>query len=70
VKAHRVTGLVNNAGISIAKRAENLSLEDIDTVMGVNFRALVQCVQAVLPGMRQAQYGRIVNIGSRAALRT
>jgi len=68
VKAHRVTGLVNNAGISIAKRAENLSLEDIETVMGVNFRALVQCVQAVLPGMRQAQYGRIVNIGSRAAL--
>jgi 3-oxoacyl-[acyl-carrier protein] reductase len=68
VKEHRVTGLVNNAGISIAKRAENLSLEDIDTVMGVNFRALVQCVQAVLPGMRQVQYGRIVNIGSRAAL--
>ena len=68
VKEHRITGLVNNAGISIAKRAEDLTLEDIDKVMGVNFRALVQCIQAVLPGMRQAKYGRIVNIGSRAAL--
>jgi len=68
VKEHRITGLVNNAGISNAKRAEELGLEDIDKVMGVNFRALVQCIQAVLPGMRQAKYGRIVNIGSRAAL--
>ena len=68
VKEHRITGLVNNAGVSIAKPAESLTLEDINTVMGVNFRALVQCVQAVLPGMRQAKYGRVVNIGSRAAL--
>jgi 3-oxoacyl-[acyl-carrier protein] reductase len=68
VKEHRVTGLVNNAGVSNARRAEDLRLEDIDTVMGVNFRALVQCIQAVLPGMRQGKYGRIVNIGSRAAL--
>ena len=68
VKDHRITGLVNNAGVSNAKRAEDVTLEDIDKVMGVNFRALVQCIQAVLPGMRQGKYGRIVNIGSRAAL--
>ncbi|MET0651334.1 MAG: SDR family oxidoreductase [Hyphomicrobiaceae bacterium] len=68
VKEHRITGLVNNAGVSNAKRAEDVTLEDIDKVMGVNFRALVQCIQAVLPGMRQGGYGRIVNIGSRAAL--
>ncbi len=68
VKEHRITGLVNNAGLSNAKRAEDVTLEDIDKVMGVNFRALVQCIQAVLPGMRQGKYGRIVNIGSRAAL--
>ena len=68
VKEHRITGLVNNAGVSNAKRAEDVTLEDIDKVMGVNFRALVQCIQAVLPGMRQGKYGRIVNIGSRAAL--
>jgi 3-oxoacyl-[acyl-carrier protein] reductase len=67
-KEHRITGLVNNAGVSIAKRAEDVTLEDIDNTMGVNFRSLLQCIQAVLPGMRQAKYGRIVNIGSRAAL--
>jgi NAD(P)-dependent dehydrogenase (short-subunit alcohol dehydrogenase family) len=68
VKEHRITGLVNNAGVPNAKLAEKVTLEDIETVMGMNFRALVQCIQAVLPGMRQAKYGRIVNIGSRAAL--
>jgi 3-oxoacyl-[acyl-carrier protein] reductase len=68
VKEHRVTGLVNNAGVSIARRAEDVTLEDIDATMGVNFRALMQCIQAVLPGMRQGKFGRIVNIGSRAAL--
>jgi NAD(P)-dependent dehydrogenase (short-subunit alcohol dehydrogenase family) len=36
--------------------------------MSLNFRAVLQCTQAVLPGMREAKYGRIVNIGSRAAL--
>src|SRR5215510_11215862 len=49
VKEHRITGLVNNAGMSSAKLAEKVTLEDIETVMGVNFRALVQCAQAVLP---------------------
>ena len=68
VEQHRITGLVNNAGVSVANRAEDVTLEDIDKVMGINFRALVQCAQAVLPGMRRAKYGRIVNIGSRAAL--
>jgi 3-oxoacyl-[acyl-carrier protein] reductase len=68
VKEHRITGLVNNAGVPNAKLAEKVTLEDIETVMGMNFRALVQCIQAVLPGMRHAKYGRIVNIGSRAAL--
>jgi NAD(P)-dependent dehydrogenase (short-subunit alcohol dehydrogenase family) len=68
VGEHRVTGLVNNAGVPSNARMEKITLEDIDQVMSLNFRALLQCVQAVLPGMRAAKYGRIVNIGSRAAL--
>jgi NAD(P)-dependent dehydrogenase (short-subunit alcohol dehydrogenase family) len=68
VAEHRVLRLVNNAGISIAGPAEQLTPGDIDRVMGVNFRALLQCVQAVLPTMRAAKFGRIVNLGSRAQL--
>ena len=36
--------------------------------MGMNFRAVLQCTQAVLPAMREAKFGRIVNMGSRALL--
>ena len=49
-------------------RVETLTPQDIDEHMGINFRAVLQCMQAVLPGMRAAKYGRIVNIGSRAGL--
>jgi 3-oxoacyl-[acyl-carrier protein] reductase len=65
---HRVLRLVNNAGISRPGRAETLTPRDIDEHMGVNFRAVLQCVQALLPGMRAAKFGRIVNLGSRAGL--
>ena len=65
---HRVLRLVNNAGISIAAPTEKLSVKDVDDVMGINFRAVLQCTQAVLPAMRTAKFGRIVNLGSRALL--
>jgi NAD(P)-dependent dehydrogenase (short-subunit alcohol dehydrogenase family) len=65
---HRVLRLVNNAGISRPGRAETLTLRDIDEIMAINFRAVLQCAQAVLPAMRQARFGRIVNLGSRAML--
>jgi len=65
---HRVLRLVNNAAMSIAGAAEKLSMKDVDEVMALNFRAVLQCTQAVLPGMRAAGFGRIVNLGSRALL--
>ena len=36
--------------------------------MNVNLAAAIICTQALLPGMRAAHFGRIVNISSRAAL--
>ena len=65
---HRVLRLVNNAGISRPGRVETLTPQTIDEHMAINFRAVVQCVQVVLPAMREARFGRIVNIGSRAGL--
>ena len=65
---HRVLRLVNNAGISRPGRVETLTPQVIDEHMGINFRAVLQCVQAVLPAMRAARFGRIVNLGSRAGL--
>ncbi len=36
--------------------------------MSLNLRSALQCVQALLPGMKRAGFGRIVNVSSRAAL--
>jgi NAD(P)-dependent dehydrogenase (short-subunit alcohol dehydrogenase family) len=43
-------------------------LDDFDAVIRLNVRVAVQCVQALLPGMTKARFGRILNIASRAAL--
>lgn len=63
-----ITRLVNNVGIVRPQSIEETSFEDITAVTSVNVRCTLQCVQALLPGMRSAEFGRIVNISSRAAL--
>lgn len=60
--------LVNNAGIAPLGRIEQVTPEDLRSLLEVNIRAPFQCMQAVLPGMRKRGYGRVVNIGSRASL--
>jgi 3-oxoacyl-[acyl-carrier protein] reductase len=64
----RVTRLINNAGIIKPASVEETKVEDFDTVMNVNVRSAIVLTQIVLPSMKQAGIGRIVNISSRAAL--
>ena len=63
-----VTRLVNNAGIVRPATIDMVSPADVQAVMAVNLAAAIACVQALLPAMRTARFGRIVNISSRAAL--
>lgn len=65
---HSITRLVNNAGIVRPATIENTTIADLQAVMSVNVAAAIICVQAVLPTMKAARFGRIVNIASRAAL--
>ncbi|MAN79572.1 MAG: short-chain dehydrogenase [Rhodospirillaceae bacterium] len=65
---HAVTGLVNNAGISQARSIDTVTLEDMDAHYDVNLRALVQITQIMLPRLRAADGGRIVNIASRVVV--
>ncbi|MBB4105499.1 SDR family NAD(P)-dependent oxidoreductase [Allorhizobium borbori] len=60
--------LVNNAGVSRDKRIVNMSEEDWDFVLSVNLKSQFLCCRAVVPGMIEAGFGRIVNISSRAWL--
>ncbi|MEQ1650139.1 MAG: SDR family oxidoreductase, partial [Hyphomicrobiaceae bacterium] len=66
-EAHDVLWLVNNAGMVAPASLEETMLEDFERVMNLNLRALIQCTQAVLPAMKRAHFGRVVNISSRAA---
>lgn len=61
-----VSILVNNAGIFEIKPFEETSLSDWNRTMNVNLTGMFLCCQRVLPGMRDAGYGRIVSIGSSA----
>lgn len=63
----RVDILINNAGIAVMRNLEDLTEDEFDHTMAVNLKSAFLCMQAVLPGMRERQWGRIVNISSGAA---
>ena len=56
--------LVNNAGYSQSGALETIPLDDIRRQFETNVFGLIRLCQLVLPGMRSAGSGRIVNIGS------
>jgi NADP-dependent 3-hydroxy acid dehydrogenase YdfG len=59
-----VGALVNNAGYSQSGALESVPLEDVRRQFETNVFGLIGMCQLVLPGMRTAGTGRIVNIGS------
>jgi NAD(P)-dependent dehydrogenase (short-subunit alcohol dehydrogenase family) len=59
--------LVNNAGVTGGTaRVEEIALSAWDRTIAVNLRGVFLCCRAVLPDMRAAHYGRIVNVASIA----
>lgn len=65
---YTVTRLINNAGAPYPESLDEVTLENYQAAMDINLRAALLCTQAFLPAMRKSQFGRIVNISSRAAL--
>ncbi len=59
-----VGALVNNAGYSQSGAVETVPLESIRRQFETNVFGLVRMCQLVLPGMRRAGHGRIVNLSS------
>ncbi len=59
--------LINNAGVGIAGPLEVMSVESIQQAFDTNVFGLIRATQAVLPHMRQAQSGKIINISSIAS---
>jgi len=56
--------LINNAGVAIAGTADELSLDEIEWLMGINFWGVVHGVKFFLPLLRSQPRSHIVNISS------
>ena len=58
--------LVNNAGVLRPTKVIDMEEDEWDMVMAVNLKGTYLCSRAVLPAMRTAKWGRIVNFSSTA----
>lgn len=65
-----VNYLVNNAGMNCFKDAGSVTTSEATTLFGLNVLSPMALVEAVLPTMKQAGEGTIVNISSVAAVNT
>lgn len=63
----KVDILVNNAGMNMRSATLDTSMDDWKRVMDVNLNASFYYCKAVLPYMVEANYGKIINISSRAS---
>ena len=58
--------LVNNAGMGYTGSLMSTSLDDWQRVLDLNLTSVLQCIQGILPGMRDRQQGTIINVASIA----
>ncbi|HEY1934124.1 MAG TPA: glucose 1-dehydrogenase [Acetobacteraceae bacterium] len=65
-----VTILVNNAGISIQATLDTYDQAALMRMRQVNADGVIHTTRAVMRGMRERGYGRIVNIASNAGIGT
>ncbi|HUP92321.1 MAG TPA: SDR family oxidoreductase [Solimonas sp.] len=56
--------VINNAGVAVSQTIVNLSYEDFEWLMGINFWGVVYGTKAFLPGMLAQNEGAMVNISS------
>jgi NAD(P)-dependent dehydrogenase (short-subunit alcohol dehydrogenase family) len=68
VRRFEVTTVVHNAGVIRAALLADVKLDELDELVALHLGAAIQLVQAALPQMRAAQFGRVVLVSSRAAL--
>jgi 3-oxoacyl-[acyl-carrier protein] reductase len=64
----RIDILINNAGVTRPAMLHKMTEAQWDEVMAVHLKGSFNCLQAVVPGMMERRYGRIVNVTSTAGL--
>ena len=64
----RLDHLVNNAGLLLEARSVDTGIEDWDRTVAVNLSSAFHLARTAIPAMRDAGYGRIVNVSSVTAV--
>jgi 3-oxoacyl-[acyl-carrier protein] reductase len=59
-----VLGIVNNVGLAKHETIGAVDFRTFTAIMDLNVRPALQLTQALLPGMRSARFGRIINVTS------
>jgi short-subunit dehydrogenase len=59
-----VTLLVNNAGVALGGRFDQVTAEEFDWLMAINFRAVVTLTRAFLPALKTHPGSHLVNVSS------
>jgi NAD(P)-dependent dehydrogenase (short-subunit alcohol dehydrogenase family) len=60
--------VINNAGVALMESVEDVSYEDLQWIVGINFWGVVHGTKAFLPHLKQRQEAAVVNISSVAGL--
>ena len=61
--------LINNVGLAVARRLEDVTDDDWDRSVRMNLLSAIRATSAALPGMRARGRGSIVNVASTAGRR-
>jgi 3-oxoacyl-[acyl-carrier protein] reductase len=67
-KVHAITTLIHNAGTIRPALLPDVKLEDLNALVNLHLSAAVILLQATLPAMKAAGFGRVVLVSSRAVL--
>ena len=68
VQGLSATTVIHNAGVIRPALLPDVKLEDLDALVNLHLASAVVLVQACLPAMKAAGYGRVVLVSSRAVL--
>ncbi len=64
----RIDVLINNAGMGYARSLEQADEADVQRILDINYMGVVRCTKAVMPHMRKARSGHVINISSVCGL--
>jgi NADP-dependent 3-hydroxy acid dehydrogenase YdfG len=59
---YNISCLINNAGSTSFKKAEQNSIDEIETIINTNLLGSIYAIKTILPGMIQRKSGTIINM--------